>query len=257
MGHNRLFLVLGLALAALAGSARAGTLVGVEAKFWHPEVDAEVKASTAAIEGTEIDMEDDLDLDSADSVPYLKVWVGGSQRLVGSITRLKLEGDEAPTVNIQFEGETYQIGIEVESILETTIYRVAWEGDWIDTDTVRLGTILGVDIFDTKASIENAVVGKEEFDEDIPIPVIGLQGEVRLPHGFGAYGEIAGLYIESGDDTGSFVEFEVGAKYTYRWFSAMAGWRQIDIDIEVEEGSEEDEAHLGIGGFIVGVSAAF
>lgn len=248
---------IGFAALVLSGQALGGDFVGVEAKFWRPKMDAEVKGSTDDFEGTRIDLEEDLDLDSTDSVPFLKVWVGGDHRLAASMMKVQFEGTEFPEFEIEFEGETYQVGIEVDTETETNIYRIAWEADWLTTDRLRLGTILGVEIFDAQVSIENDVVGKEEFDEAVPVPIVGVQGEVRLPYGFGVYGEAAGLRVDSGDDSGSFFEFEVGAKYTYQLTQAVvhasAGWRQIDISLDVDD----DSVDLTLGGFTVGAGVSF
>lgn len=247
-----------VAAGTLAAGAGEQSWIGVEAKLWRPKIDTQVKSSTDALAGTTVDLEDDLDLDSRDAVPFVKVSLGGSQRLSASFMRLSLDGKATPDINISFGGTTFTTAAEADATLDADIYRVAWEADWIRLPRVRAGTIFGVEVLDVTASIKNPLVGKEEEDVTAPVPVVGLQGEVKLLAGLSAYGEIAGMAVNHGDIDGSFYEYEAGLKYTLGSMipgrlSAAAGWRQIHLDFE----DDDNEAEIDLGGFIVGVGFNF
>lgn len=257
MRHAKLLLLSPTLLLFLAaGEARA--LVGVEVKLWRPDTDLEAKSSTDALKGTNVDFDSDLDMDTLDEVPYVKGWFGGRHRIVASIWKVKLSGEDFPDVTFDFGGETFTIGVEVESELKTTVYRVAWETDWISSPNLRFGTIFGTEIFDAEVSVENDLVGKEKADIKAPIPIVGLQGEIGLPYGLGAYGEIAGLWIDSGDFKGGFYEWELGVKYNIidkgpLKIYASAGFRQLKVDVE----EDDDEVEIDVRGFTFGVGARF
>jgi len=223
-----------------AGATRAYALVGVEVKYWRPDIDTEAKSSTDALTGDTIDLDSDLDLDSKDNVPFVKIWLGGKHRIVGSWMRIKLDGEAAPDVEFNFGGETFTVAAEVETDLEIDIYRLAWETDWVSGDGFRLGTIFGTEIFDAKVSVESDLVGSEEVDIKAPVPIVGLQGEIGLPWSFAAYGEIAGVWIDSGSFEGGFIEWEAGLKYKLVdkgpvQVYACVGFRQLKINMEDDD----------------------
>lgn len=255
MKLSKLLPLVPLAVLALClGEARA--LVGVEVKLWQPAMDTEVSSTTDLLEGTDVSLEGDLDMDSEDDIPFIKVWWGGAgQRVTISRMKVKLSGDDFPELQIDFGGETFVLGVEVESDMETTIYRLAWEKDWINTSTMRLGTIFGTEYLEVKVSLENSLVGKEKVKYDAPVPIAGLQGEVTLAGGLGIYAEVAGLYVGYGEFEGYFVEYEVGLKYGLAKgrFYACAGYRALEIDVE----SGDDKAKVGFKGFTFGVGARF
>ncbi len=244
-------------LCSLAGGALAaeGSLFGAEAKLWRPEVGAEVRSSTDILEGTDLDIDDDLDLETVKNAPYLKIWVGGRHRLAASATRLSLHGDTRLDETITFNGATYAVGERIETDLDADIYRVAWEADWFSNDLFRLGTILGADYFDVSMTIESDTTGeKEEEDVKGPVPVVGLIGEVDLIWGLSIYGEAAGLYVDYDDFRGSLIEAEAGVKLTlFEHASLSAGWRQLNIDVE----DDDNDVNLKLGGVTVGLGVRF
>ena len=255
MKLSKLLPLLTLATLALClGEARA--LVGVEVKLWMPEAETEFESTTSVLEGTKVSLEDDLNLDSEDDIPYIKIWFGSSShRIVVSRMKVELSGDDLPDLAVDFGGETFVLGVSVESKLEATIWRIAWESDWVNTSFVRFGTILGTEILDVKVSLENSLIGSESEEFTAPVPIIGLQGEITLPLGIGIYGEVAGLHIASGGFEGSFVEYEVGLKYGLAGgrIYATAGYRALSIDME----DGDDKGEIGFKGFIFGVGAKF
>lgn len=242
-----------LVLAACLGEAFA--LVGAEAKLWRPEVETKVKSSTSALEGTSFSLEDDVDMESQEDIIGYRIWVGGSQRVTFSYTRFKFTGKDYPDVEIDFHGETFVVTDKVESTVEAEVYRIAWEADWWHTELFSLGTIAGTEIFDTKVTLSNDLVGKEEAGIRVPVPILGVQGEIGLPAGLAVYGEVAGLYVGYADFEGGFIEWEVGVKlklFQGRVY-ASAGYREVDVDLE----KDDSRAKLDVKGFTFAVGASF
>ena len=234
---------------------RAYGAVGVEAKLWRPELDTSVEVSDDRLDGTDISLESDIGLDSKDDVPWIKIWLGQSHRLTFTYMKLEFSGEENPDLNFNFGGERYSVSAEVETKLESTVYRIAWEADWWHSKSFRLGTIAGTEIFQTEVSVENSIVGEEKFDVDIPVPILGLQGELGLPVGFAVYGEVAGLYVGYGEFEGGFIEWELGVKYRMLQgkFYAMIGYRSLGIKLE----EDDEKAELELSGLIFGLGVSF
>jgi len=248
-------LALGLWFLAVRAPAEEGKIVGVEVKLWNPEASMKFKSSTDEIEGTDIDVEEDLDLDTTAAVPYIKIWFGGKHRVAASAMRLKFDGEADLEEEIVFDGETYNVGDTVKTDFTIDLYRLAWEADWISTKRMRIGTILGIDLFDVSASIEDRTTDlKEEEDFQAPVPVVGLLAEVQIIWGFSAYGEAAGMYVEYGGVMGRLIEAEAGLKYDiFGYGHVSAGWRLLDINIE----DDDNEFGMTFSGLVVGVGARF
>jgi hypothetical protein len=251
---RRIPLLLAVMVLAL-GSARAFAMVGVEVKLWMPELETDVDSTTDDLDGTDVSLEGDLNMDSEDDVVMFKVMVGVNHRITFSYMELKFSGDDRPDIRFNFSGETYTTGVDVETELEATVYRLAWEADWWHTPNFRLGTIIGTQFFETSVSVENDIVGKEKLEVDIPVPILGLQGEVGLPVGLGIYGEVAGLYVGYANFEGGFIEWELGLKYSFAagQVYVMAGYRELRVDLE----EDEDRTELDLHGFIFGIGAKF
>ncbi len=250
-----LLLLPALMLAACFGRA-CGSGVGVEAKLWRPELETKIRAGEDDLDGTDLSLEADIDIDSTDDVPWIKVWLGTAHRLTFTYMEVEFSGESNPDINFDFGGERYSTSIEAKAKLDATVYRIAWEADWWHSKNFRLGTIFGTEIFDTEISVENDIAGKEKVEVSIPVPILGLQGEIGLPFGFGVYGEVAGLYVGYGNFEGGFIEWELGAKYSFgkqKNFSVMAGYRALDITLE----EDDDKADLELGGFAFGIGLKF
>jgi hypothetical protein len=248
-----------LAIAALAlsvaGSGAARAMVGAEARLWQPEADTRIKSDSRLLDGTKLSFEDDLDMDSKDDLPMLKVWLGGQQRISFTMYNLHLSGEDFPDFAFNFGGKTYTTAAEVDTDLKARFYRVAWESDWWSTDLFRLGTIAGTEIFDVDVSVKNDLVGSKSFDAVVPLPILGLQGEVGLPLSLAIYGEVAGIYVGYGDFRGGFIEWEAGLKLKMLsgHLYAMAGYREMRDNIE----NDDDRADLDLKGLCFGLGIKF
>jgi hypothetical protein len=250
-----LLVVLGLWSLAACASAGQSSIVGAEVKLWRPEADIELKSSTDALNGTDINAEDDLGLDAPDVVPYVKVWFGGKHRVAFSAMRLKLEGKIDLDESIVYDGDTYTVGDTVKTKLTANVYRLAWEADWISNGRMRIGTILGADLLDVTASLESQTTSlKEDGDARVPVPVVGLLAEVQLAWGISVYGEAAGFYAKYGDVEGRLVEAEAGLKYDLRGYVQIsAGWRLMNINVE----DQDNKFDLTLSGLVAGLGVRF
>jgi hypothetical protein len=240
-------------LAACLGRADAG--VGVEVKLWRPELETKIESSVDALDGTDISLEDDIDIDSKDDVVWMKISLGESHRLTFTYMKVEFSGEANPELNFNFGGESYSVDVEVKTKLESTIYRIAWEADWWHTKMFSFGTIIGTEIFDTEISVSNSIVGTEKVDVNVPVPILGVQGQLTLPYGFGVYGEVAGLYLGYGKFEGGFIEWEIGAKYSIAEgrLYAMVGYRALNVKLE----EDDEKAEIDLGGLTFGIGVKF
>ena len=110
--------------------------LGVEFRYWRPQLEAKVRSSTDLLPGTKVDLGADLNLDDRPNAPYVKLSLGGSQRLTASALMIRLDSQDHPDVSFDFNGSHFTTAMDVKTKLDADIYRVAWEADWLNVDQI-------------------------------------------------------------------------------------------------------------------------
>ena len=155
--------------------------LGVRGYYWFPELSGVIRVDEAGIVGTELDLEDDLGVDS-ESYPVIEVFAGiGKHHLSLAFYNLDYDGDTVLTKDIYFNGEFFQANERVVSGLEYDNYDVMYRYDLIDLENFLAGGSLGLVarlmVFDGSASVASATVtAKEDFTA--PIPMVGANFHV-------------------------------------------------------------------------------
>jgi hypothetical protein len=169
-------------------------------------------------DGTDINLEDDLGLESSTSVARLGgyVWLGERHRLDGAYFDLSRSASLPISKTIEFGDETFLINtiIETESTLKIikadyTFAILARERGWF-------GVTGGLYIAETTLSLSQAALGRAE-SEDVtaPLPVFGLRGDYAINDRITLRGAVQLFAFESEDVDGRFSDFYIGADYGF------------------------------------------
>lgn len=173
-----------LALSAAPAFALPGVEAGVRGTYWFPQLAGTVQSTAAGLEGTELDVENDLGIEKK-GFPTGEAFVrlGGLHLRVG-YARLKFDGDKVVTKNINFNGLTFPASTRVLSHLETKMYDGEIQYDLIRPDVVAVavnfGLILKVKYVDGTVDLDAASVGKVAKDFRAPLPMIGAAAGVGI-----------------------------------------------------------------------------
>jgi hypothetical protein len=157
--------------------------LGVRGYYWFPKLSGEIRADSAGVIGTDLDLKDDLDMDSK-SYPVIEVFSGiGKHHLSLSFYHLDYDGDAVLTKDVYFNGELFHANENVVSNLKYDNYDVMYRYDLIDLENFLAGGSLGLVarmmVFDGSASIASATTTtKENFTA--PIPMVGVNFHVGL-----------------------------------------------------------------------------
>jgi hypothetical protein len=249
----KIALLFSFVFSSLSGLAFAQSTL--EVVFWMPEVQAKAKSSTDVLPGTTIDFDSDLDLEFDDDVMMYRLSLGGQQRVNIQYYVLEMSGKQIIQEDFDFGGETYTVGTKVDSEIKLDVYRVTWESDWLSSENFRFGTIVGTNIIEAQVSVKNDLVGSEDFDKTFPVPLLGVHGYVGATTGFGAYGEVAGLYLGYGEFEGGYIEWEAGITWSSSGgaFFIKAGYREMIFELS----DEDNELDLELKGYIFGAGFLF
>ena len=182
MKRSILLIILFLAVFGIVMPVSAFEL-GVRGYYWFPELSGVMRVDDAGIVGTEINLEDDLDIDN-ESYPVVEMFAGiGKHHLSLAFYNLDYDGDNVLTKDIYFDGKLFQTNERVVSGLEYDNYDVMYRYDLIDLENFLAGGSLGLVarlmVFDGSASITSATVtAKKDFTA--PVPLAGAHFHVGI-----------------------------------------------------------------------------
>lgn len=201
-----------------------------------------------------IDFEDNLGLDSSDQVlradGYIRL--APRHRIFFDYYSIDRDGQKTLTRDIQWEDQTFTIGLDMRSELKWRIIPVSYAYSFYKSDHMEAAASFGVHWVDYQATtravgvLSGAALTDEESSGEGPLPVIGLRADYSPTTKWvlGASAQYLGL--DTDDTEGSMLDLKlsaeymvfrnVGAGFAYNYFSLDADqdrsdWRgTIDLD---------------------------
>ena len=186
--------------------------------------------------GTVIDFEDDLGLDSSDSVFRIDGHYRFSQKHRVNFSVFDLSRDSSATLqrDIQFGDKVFSIDTVVNLNFDLKIYKLAYTYSFMQRDNGYLGVTLGTHIADSKIGLSEQNLGQVEVRSiTAPLPVIGLRGEYEFTDRwtFGASGEFLAFKFDNVD--GSLVDLYLGIDYRITDHAAIGlGFESVYFDVD-------------------------
>ncbi|MEJ2657413.1 MAG: hypothetical protein P8012_09480 [Desulfobacterales bacterium] len=228
--------------------------LGVRGYYWFPDVSGDIRVDDDGIVGTELDLENDMGLDS-ESYPIIEAFAGaGKHHLSLAYYNLDYDGDTVLSKDIYFNGELFQANERIVSNLEYDNYDVMYRYDLIDLENFLAGGSLGVVarlmVFDGSASISSATVTtKENFTA--PIPMVGANFHVGILKDL-LEARVLVTGIGYSDNTAFDGQAEISLT-PFPFLDICGGYRFLKIDVE------EDDVKFDFdnSGLYVGVTISF
>ncbi len=152
---------------------------GIRGYYWFPSISGDIKLDGDGLDGTRLDLEDDLGIDN-EYYPVGEIFIGGgNHHLSFSFYRADYDGTNTLTQDINFGGETFTAGDRVKSSLEYDVYDLTYQYDLLDLENVLAGFSLGlvgrVQVFDLEAEIQSKTLNQsEKEDYTVPVPMLGV-----------------------------------------------------------------------------------
>lgn len=238
---------LAAALAALpAHAARIDDRYYLSVSAYKPHISTTLQVSLPGlpIDGTAIDIEDDLGMADSEWLPAFEAGMrlGNRFRIEAEYYRLSRSSTYTLRRNIVWDDVTYDAGVDVDSSFDTTVYRGTIGYSFVKTPQWELGADIGAHVTDFAASISgqgrvNSVVipiDQRRQDQLVPLPTIGAYVAWDINKTFSLQGRIDWLSLTVGDYSGGL---------TYVWATANArvwdhvgfgvGWRYVHYSLDV------------------------
>jgi hypothetical protein len=225
-----------------------------EGRYWWPEITGSFKAVSADI-GSGIDIKDDLGVED-EGIPEGKLtwYTGPKSSLRVSYYQVGYDGADLLERTIQFKGNTYAVGVNVESSLDVQNAKLGWAWQFINLaeDKIKLGTLLETSIYWGDYSVKRQD-GLLEASQDFmaPVPAIGGAMNVTPWEWMDAYLDVSGLPLGSYGHT---LNVEGGVKIIpMENVSVIGGYRYSDLDFE----GDPEFLKMTLSGPFVGATLRF
>jgi hypothetical protein len=189
--------------------------------------------------GTDIDLENDLGLDSSDAVFRVDGHYRFSQKHRVNFSIFDLSRDNTAMVqrDIQFGDQVFMLNTVVNVDFDLTIYKLAYTYSLMQRDNGYLGVTLGAYIADSKIRLAEQNLGQTEAREmTAPLPVLGLRGNYEFTDrlSLDASGEFFAVEFDNVD--GSLVDLYLGVDYEFSEHVAVGvGFNSVHIDADVRK----------------------
>jgi opacity protein-like surface antigen len=194
---------------------------------------------------TDIDFEDDLDLDDDDSTVYASLAWRFLKRNKLTFNYYGIDRDATTMLDetISFDGEIFPVNSEVSSFSDVDVYEVAYSFSLIFTERMNLELGFGVSTQDYEAGIQSPDVnGGESVDVDFlaPLPTLNLGFEYALGDNWilGVRGGWLDVDYDSGDDSidGKILTGNAGVQWKiFDNLGVTAGYSYFHVDGEFED----------------------
>lgn len=199
--------------------------------------DAELDGSID--DGTNINFERDLGIDSSDTVFRVDGYYRFSERhrFDFSVFDLSRSASKQIVKDIQWGDTLFAIDTVVKTDNALSVYKAAYTYSFLNGEDGYLGATFGLYVADSKMRLEEENLGSAEVGQlTAPLPVIGLRGEYALSDrwSFRASGEF--FFIEYENLDGSLVDFYAGIDYqVLDNLSVGLGINSVNINVDATD----------------------
>ena len=221
--------------AADLGSERSGVSLGVFITDRNTE--GRLDSDTLGL-GTVIDAEDDLGLDSSDTVVRLDAYYRFNRRHRIDFSIFDLSRDATATIDgsIQFGDQIFDINSTVSSEYDLAIYKMAYTYSFLQRDKGYLGVTGGLYVVSTDISLNEVDTGQFESDGlTAPLPVIGLRGDYQLTPRLMLRSSAELFAVNFDNVDGSLFDFYIGLNYYFHSnFAVGLGYNSVTVDVDAD-----------------------
>ncbi len=229
----RRLLISGLLLIGLAREASA--LVEAEGSYWWMSLDGDGKVGYKGVEGTRIDVDDDLGFDSSEGVESLRIIVGNVHQLGAAYLSTSLSADNQLNRTIHFRNKVYPVNTRISTDLDVDLFEAFYRFN-VGTSLARGGFLLGGLYLRCDSEVRSPVYGRASGDFSSGMPFVGAFFIGNPVPFLGFRGSVLGSAWDLGDVQASFIDAQMGIEVeTPAGIFGGVGYRYVNIDASDDE----------------------
>ena len=199
----------------------------------------EARVDNDAGQGTDLNLEDDLGLQSSTTIARIDGhwWLSRRNRLDFSVFNFSRDGTRTIDETIDFGDQTFAINTVVSSTHNLDIAKAAYTFAPIIKDRGFVGFTAGLYVSQTELSLSQAALGSVESETlTAPLPVIGVRGQYTVTDRIKLRGSFEVFGIDTGDVSGHLNDFNVAADYGFgKRFAVGLAYNDVAMDIDASE----------------------
>src|SRR5262245_54926115 len=241
-----------LATIFLTGLSATASAEAPQDRFWagleyfYPTITstAKIDATVTSRPGSEIRLEDDLDLDDRKGTPYLNLGarIGDSWRIEFEYYALNREATRNIGRQIDFGDVSFPIGAQITTEFNSTIYRLTGGWSCLRTQQAEAGVSAGLHVTDFEAQLSGVGTGvlggapafrREAHDALVPLPTFGLYGSYVVIPQVILRGRVDFLSLKYQDYDGRLINWMAAADWRFHRNMAVGlGYRYVDYKLD-------------------------
>lgn len=197
-----------------AGSERGSVMLGA----FVATRDSHVRLDSDFGDGTDIDLEDGLGLDSSASVARIGgyFWFSRRHRFDAAYFDMSREASKRIEETIEFGDKVFVINTVLESEQKFSILKADYTFAALARDRGWLGVTGGLYVAKTTMTLSQATLGQYESEDlTAPLPLFGLRGDWAATDRITLRGAMQWFAFQTPDVDGRLTDFYVGADYSF------------------------------------------
>ncbi len=153
---------------------------------------------------------------------------------------LKFTGSRAVARDIEWGGQTYPVGAQVDSLLQFNVYKLSYQYSLFHNEEVELGALFGFHVMRVSAGISGtSTTGTNESQSQAvtaPLPVWGLFAEYKFTPRFSAFYNYQFFFMNYEDKvSGGLQDFLFGLEYRlFRNFALGAAYNRFALHLKAK-----------------------
>ena len=159
--------------------------IGARGYYWFPGFKADMKADSAGLSGTDINLKDNLDV-GTEAFPSVEVFGGLGRSHMGlTYTPIAYSGSKRLAIPINFAGKTFAAGTNVDTDLKLRMLDLEYRFTALNMENILAGFSLDaigqIKYIDGEAKIAAPTLGVEGKQSiQLPIPMVGVGAHIGL-----------------------------------------------------------------------------
>ncbi len=193
----------------------------------------EITDPNIPVTNTTLELENDLNFLSSNSLFYFKVLAGGRFQFVGSYFSLHRTGDSYLTRDFSFGDQSYTVGARVKGYFNTDYYSGTLRFSILHKAKATAGISLGGRYLRLEAGLDansNGASFVRDGSYDVPVVVPGIHGSFYILPSLLARGSVEYFEIDLNNTKAKVTEWQISAEYyLLRYLGAGIGYGYSDL----------------------------
>lgn len=213
--------------------------------WWDASPSLIVNSESLEILGTDVNLIEDLGIEQRRLGKFnLVLRPGKKHRFRFERLPIHYEADSTVKRSFVFNGQTYNVGLPVQTVANFDTYRFGYEFDFLYRSRGFIGALLEMKYTNVNVELQSPI-GSEFTKATAPIPTAGIVARGYILPNLAINGELSLFRMPEGlaeqlDGRGTYTDFDFNATYNFnRYIGAQAGYRKVNIfyDVDLDSGT--------------------